>query len=39
MLLNCLDDPFHYQKIVVTLKETIRPMGEIDELVPSWPIE
>ncbi len=33
------DDFFHYQKIVVALKETMRLMGEIDELIPSWPIE
>ena len=33
------DDLFHYQKIVVALKETMRLMGEIDELIPSWPIE
>jgi hypothetical protein len=33
------DDIIHYQKIVVTLKETSRLMEEIDELIPSWPIE
>ncbi len=33
------DDFFHYQKIVVALKETMRLMGEIDELIPSWPID
>jgi len=33
------DDLFHYQKIVVALKETMRLMEEIDELIPSWPIE
>ena len=33
------DDFFHYQKIVVALKETMRLMGEIDELIPAWPIE
>jgi len=33
------DDFFHYQKIVVALKETMRLMGEIDELIPTWPIE
>jgi predicted helicase len=32
-------DLFHWQKIVVALKETMRLMGEIDELIPSWPIE
>jgi len=29
----------HYGKIVVALKETIRLMQEIDEIIPSWPIE
>ena len=29
----------HYQKIVVAIKETIRLMREIDELIPKWPIE
>ncbi len=33
------DDLFHYQKIVVVLKETMRLMEEIDELIPKWPIE
>ncbi len=33
------DDLMHYQKIVVALKETIRLMTAIDELIPSWPIE
>jgi predicted helicase len=33
------DDLFHYQKIVVALKETIRLMEEIDSLIPAWPIE
>ena len=33
------DDVTHYGKIVVALKETIRLMGEIDEIIPSWPIE
>ncbi len=33
------DDFFHYQKIVVALKDTMRLMGEIDELIPAWPIE
>ena len=32
------DDTQHYQKIVVALNETIRLMGEIDALIPSWPI-
>jgi len=30
---------YRYQKIVVALKETTRLMEEIDELIPSWPIE
>jgi predicted helicase len=34
-----VDDSTHYQKIVVTLKETIRLMAEIDELIPGWPVE
>jgi len=29
----------HYGKIVVELKETIRFMAEIDEVIPCWPIE
>jgi len=33
------DDLSHYQKIVVALKETIRLMDEIDQAIPSWPIE
>ena len=33
------DDLFHYQKIVVALKETMRLMEEIDGLIPAWPIE
>jgi hypothetical protein len=32
------DKLFHYQKIVVALKETMRLMEEIDDLIPSWPI-
>jgi len=32
------DDLTHYQKIVVALKETIRLMQEIDELIPGWPV-
>ena len=34
-----IDDSTHYQKIVVALKETIRLMEEIDELIPGWPME
>jgi hypothetical protein len=33
------DHVTHDGKIVVALKETIRLMQEIDELIPSWPIE
>jgi len=33
------DDVTHYGKIVVALKETNRLQQEIDELIPSWPIE
>jgi predicted helicase len=29
----------HYQKIVVALKETIRLMAEIDQLIPEWPLK
>jgi len=32
------NDMFHYQKIVVALKETMRLMEEIDGLTPVWPI-
>jgi len=34
-----LSDLFHYQKIVIALKETSRLMKEIDDLIPKWPIE
>jgi predicted helicase len=33
------DELTHYQKVIVALKETMRLMAEIDELIPSWPIE
>jgi predicted helicase len=33
------DDLTHYQKIVVALKETIRLMAGIDELIPGWPVK
>jgi len=29
----------HCGKIVAALKETIRLMGEIDQVIPSWSIE
>jgi hypothetical protein len=32
------DDVQHYQRVVVALAETIRLMGEIDSLIPSWPL-
>jgi Type ISP C-terminal specificity domain len=32
------DDIRHYQKIVVTLGETIKLMTKIDEAIPSWPL-
>ena len=33
------DDVTPHGKIVVALTETIRLLGEIDELIPSWRIE
>jgi len=33
------EDLAHYQKIVVALNETLRLMAEIDQAIPSWPIE
>jgi len=33
------DELTHYQKIVVALKETIRLMAEIDDMIPKWPVE
>jgi hypothetical protein len=33
------DDVQHYQKVVVALAETIRLMGEIDAVIPSWPLK
>ena len=33
------EDISHYQRVVVSLKETIRLMAEIDEVIPKWPIE
>ncbi|MFH1007655.1 MAG: type ISP restriction/modification enzyme [Candidatus Latescibacterota bacterium] len=32
------DDLFHYQRIVVALKETICLMAEIDEVISDWPM-
>jgi len=33
------DELTHYQKVIVALKETIRLMAEIDELIPGWPVD
>ena len=33
------DEVTHCGKIVAALKETIRLMGEIDQVIPSWSIE
>ncbi len=33
------DERVQYQKIIVALKETMRLMEEIDELIPGWPLE
>jgi len=33
------DERIHYQRIIVALKETIRLMAEIDDLIPGWPVE
>ena len=33
------DELTHYQKVIVALKETIRLMAEIDELILGWPVE
>jgi predicted helicase len=33
------DELTHYQKVIVALKETIRLMAEIDDLIPGWPME
>jgi predicted helicase len=32
------DDLTHYSRIIVSLKETLRLMGEIDAAIPAWPI-
>ena len=32
-----LEEIEQYQRVVVALRETIRVMGEIDTLIPSWP--
>jgi len=33
------DELVHYQKVIVALKETIRLMTEVDQLIPGWPVE
>lgn len=33
------DDLKHYMKIVVSLRETIRIMSEIDKVIPEWPMK
>jgi hypothetical protein len=33
------EDISHYQRVIVSLKETIRLMTEIDKVIPKWPIE
>jgi predicted helicase len=33
------DELTHYQKLIVALKETIRLMADIDELISGWPLE
>jgi len=33
------DDLKHYMKIVVSLRETLRIMGEIDKAIPAWPMK
>lgn len=33
------DDSTHYMKIVVSLRETMRIMQEVDKAIPSWPME
>ncbi|MHB8856215.1 MAG: type ISP restriction/modification enzyme [Bellilinea sp.] len=33
------EDISHYQRVVVSLKETMRLMAEIDEVIPVWPME
>jgi len=33
------NDVLHYMRMVIALRETQRIMGEIDELIPAWPLE
>lgn len=33
------DDISHYQRVVVALRETMRLMQEIDQIIPGFPLE
>jgi predicted helicase len=33
------EDIQHYQRVVVALRETMRVMEEIDQIIPGWPLE
>jgi predicted helicase len=33
------DELTYYQKVIVALKETIRLMEDVDQLIPNWPME
>jgi len=33
------EDILHYQRVVVSLQQTIRLMGEVDATIPAWPME
>jgi hypothetical protein len=33
------DDITHYQRVVVSIKQTIRLMSEIDKAIPKWPMD
>jgi hypothetical protein len=37
--INSSGEVAHYRRRCVALKETMRLMGEIDEIIPKWPIE
>jgi hypothetical protein len=32
------DDLQHYMRMIIPLRETRRVMGEIDEVIPGWPL-
>jgi hypothetical protein len=34
-----MDDVLHYMRVIIALRETQRIMAEIDDLIPSWPLE